>query len=36
VKLTRQVVAGHDQPVQWRAMLADRHTQAIEALAWLT
>ena len=32
----RQVLAGQDQPVQWRAMLSQRHTEALEALTWLT
>lgn len=36
VSLHRQVLAGQDQPVQWRAMLAARHADAIEALTWLT
>ncbi len=36
VTLHRQVLAGQDQPVQWRALLASRHSDAIEALSWLT
>lgn len=36
VTLQRQVVTGQDHPVQWRAMLAGRHAEALEALTWLT
>lgn len=36
VTLRRQVLAGQAQPVQWRAVLAQRHSEAIEALSWLT
>jgi len=36
VTLHRQVLAGQDRPVQWRTMLAQRHSEALEALTWLT
>ena len=36
VTFRRQVLAGQAQPVQWRAVLAQRHSEAIEALSWLT
>lgn len=36
VTLHRQVLAGQDHPVQWRTMLAQRHSEALEALTWLT
>lgn len=36
VQLGRRLLAGQDQPAQWRAHLAEHHDQAMEALEWLS
>lgn len=36
VRPTRRLLAGQDEPTQWRAHLAEHREQAMEALTWLT